>query len=178
MKIRHIIPAFLILACSALFSCDAVKSLADVNIDTTASMLFVVSETAVNTGGKTYSSTQLLDLTTNSDVEQYASKIKSFTVNKVTYSISPGANPNTVLFTNGTLTIVSSGTTVASASSVSLTTTSETQLTTNTAGFTELATKLLADRQEQIQLQGTLSSTPVAFTFVVHFYFTIHANAL
>ena len=103
--------------------------------------------------------------------------IKEFKVNKITYTIS-GADPNTVLFTNGTLKVASNGKTIASASSVSLSNTSEQELAADTAGFNELASLLLADKQESIQLQGTLSATPVAFTVSFKFYVTITANAL
>lgn len=178
MKIKHIIPAFLILACSTFFSCNAVKNLADVNFDTIVAVPFVINETTVNPGGKTYTDTESLNLNTDADVAKYASNIKGLTVNKVTYTIF-GANPATVLFTNGTLNIVTSGTTIATASSISLSNTSETELTANAAGLTELVSKLLAgSEQQQIQLQGTLSATPVAFTMEVKFYVTVKANPL
>jgi hypothetical protein len=37
---------------------------------------------------------------------------------------------------------------------------------------------LLDNKQAQIQLQGTLSSTPVSFTLNIKFYLTVTANPL
>jgi hypothetical protein len=82
------------------------------------------------------------------------------------------------MFTNGTIKIATSGKTLASVSSVNLSNTAETDLTTDTSGINDLTATLLAEKQEQIQLQGTLSSTPVSFTLTVKFYLTITADAL
>jgi hypothetical protein len=177
MKAKFFIPFFFVLSSVLLFSCEAVKKLADVTFEVTASLPFNINETAVNANGKVYTSTQILNVNTDPDVAKYASKITGFTVNKITYTVS-NANPNTVLFTNGTISIVAGGKTIATASSVSLSNTTETQLTTDIAGLNELTTLLLADKQEAIQLQGTLSKTPVAFTVNFRFYLTVTANPL
>jgi hypothetical protein len=177
MKIKSLIPVFLVLLCGPFFSCDSLKKLDDVTFDVTLAVPFVVNETAVNTGGKAYSSSQLLNLNSDTEVAKYSKKITEFKVNKITYTIS-GANPTTVLFTNGLLKISSSGKTIASASSISLSNTSETQLTTDATGINELASLLLDDKQELILLQGTLSQTPVTFTVNFKFYLTTTASAL
>lgn len=177
MKIKHLFPIFLLLALGTFSSCELFDKADDVSFDAELPLNFAVNETAVNPSGKTYTDSKLLDASSDPDVAKYASKIKEFKVNKITYTIS-GANPSTVLFTNGTLKIASSGKTIASASSVSLSNTSEQELTADTAGFNELASLLLADKQESIQLQGTLSATPVTFTVSFKFHVTITANAL
>lgn len=157
-------------------SCDLIEKADDVSFDTTVPITFTVNETATSSG-KSFTDTKTLNVASDAEVAKYASKIKEFKVNKVTYTVS-GANPNSVTFSNGTIKLEANGKTLASVSSVSLSNTSETQLTTDTSGINELTANLLADKQEQIQLQGTLSSTPVSFTLTVKFYLTITANAL
>jgi hypothetical protein len=178
MKIKYLIPALLLLAFGTFSSCDLLDKADDVSFAVTVPLTFVIDENADNPSGMAYSDTQLLDATANSEVAKYASKIKKFEVTKVTYTISPGADPSTVIFSNGALKVSSTGKTIASATSVSLTNTAETELTSDTAGFNELATKLLDDKQEMILMNGTLSKTPVAFTVKFNFYIKITANAL
>jgi hemolysin activation/secretion protein len=177
MKNKIRILLLLVLACGPFYSCDWLKKLDDVTFDATLSLPFVINETAVNASGKDFSDSKLLNAASDPEVAKYASKINEFKVNKVTYTIS-GANPNTVTFTNGTLKVASTSKVIASASSINLASTTETDLTADTAGFTELASKLLDDKQETIQLQGRLSKTPVAFTVTFKFYVSITAGAL
>ncbi len=177
MKIKYLFPVVMLLSLGALSSCDLFDSADDISFDVVLPLDFVIDEQADNPGGKTYTDSELLDAASDPEVAKYASKIQEFTVNKITYTIS-GANPNTVTFTNGTLKVASSGKTIASASSVSLSNPSETELTSDIAGFNELAASLLNDKQELIQLQGTLSKTPVAFNVKFKFYVTITADAL
>lgn len=177
MKTNALLYILLLFFFGTFSSCDLLDKADDVSFDVTLPLDFVINETADNPSGKNYTDSKLLDATSDPDVAKYASKIKAFTVNKVTYTVS-GANPNTVTFTNGTLKVNSTGKTIASASSVSLSNSTETELTTDTAGFNELAAKLLDDKQELILLNGTLSKTPVAFTVKFKFYVTITANAL
>jgi hypothetical protein len=177
MKNTTRILLLIVLACGPFYSCDWLKKLDDVTFDATLSLPFVINETAVNASGKDYSDSKLLNASSDPEVAKYASKINKFKVNKITYTIS-GANPNTVTFTNGTLKIASTSKTIATATSVNLASTTETDLTADTAGFDELAAKLLDDKQETIQLQGRLSKTPVAFTVTFKFYVSITAGAL
>jgi hypothetical protein len=176
MKIKHLIPVFLLFALGTFSSCDLFDKVDDVSFDVTLPLDFVVNETADNPSGKTYTDSKLLDASSDPEVAKYASKIQEFKVNKVTYTISGASDPS-ITFTNGTLK-VSSGKTIASASSVSLSNTAETELTADTAGFNELASLLLADKQELVTLQGTLSETPVSFTVKFKFYVTLTADAL
>jgi len=178
MKIKHLIPVVLLLALGTFSSCDLFDKVDDVSFDVTLPLEFVIDENADNPGGMTYTNSKLLSATSDPEVAKYASKIQEFKVNKITYTVSPGADPSTVTFSNGTLKITSSGKTIASISSASLSNTSETELTADTAGFNELASTLLADKEESIQMQGTLSKTPVAFTVTFKFYVTITADAL
>lgn len=177
MKTNVFFSVVCLLAIGAFSSCELFDKADDVSFDVTLPLNFTINETADNPSGKAYSDTELLDATANAEVAKYASKIKSFKVNKITYTIS-GANPNTVTVSGGALKVSSTGKTIASASSVSLANTAETQLTADTGGFDELAAKLLDDKQELILLNATLSKTPVAFQVKFNFYVTITANAL
>jgi low affinity Fe/Cu permease len=158
-------------------SCDLIDKATDVTFSATAPLAFVVNETAISPGGKFYSDTKLLNVASDAEVAKYASKIKEFKVNKITYTIS-GANPTSVTFSNGTLKIASSGTTIATTGTVSLLNNAETELSADINGLNELAASLLDSKQEQIQLQGTLSQTPVSFTVNLKFYLSITANPL
>jgi len=153
------------------------KKASEVDFDISLSLPFLINETAVNPGGKAYSDSKLLDASSDPDVAKYGDKISDFKLNKITYTIS-GANPGSVQFSNGTLKIASSGKTIATAASVNLSNTAETELTADATGFEELASELLDDNQETIQLQGTLSATPVTFTVNFKFYITVTASAL
>jgi hypothetical protein len=177
MKIRLISPVLIILFCIPFTSCEKLKKLDDVTFDVTLAVPFVVNETAVNNSGKTYTDSKLINASSDPEIAKYAKKIDEFKVKKITYTIS-NASPNTVLFTNGTLKIVATSKTIASAASVNLASTTETELTADSAGFTELAAKLLDDKQEMVQLQGTLSKTPVTFNVNFKFYLTVTASAL
>ncbi len=176
MKIKHLFPIVLLLAIGTFSSCDLFDKVDDVSFDAELPLEFQINETDVNSSGKDYSASKLLSASSDPDVAKYASKIKEFKVNKITYTISPGATPGTVTFTNGAL--KAGPKTLATISSASLSNTSETDLTADTAGFNELATKLLGDLQEEVTLTGRLSQTPVAFTVTFKFYVTITANAL
>jgi hypothetical protein len=178
MKTKSFLSILLLIVFGTFSSCDLFDEADDVSFDSTIPLTFVINETAQNPEGMTYSDSELLDVTSDPDVAEYASKIKEIKVTRVTYTISPGADPNTVIFTDGTLKISSTGKTIASVSSASLSNTTETDLISNTDGFNELATKLLDDKKEIILMNGTLSSTPVAFTVKFNFYVTITADAL
>ncbi len=178
MKTKALLSILLLIGFGTFSSCDLFDKADDVSFDVILPLTFVIDETADNPGGSAYADTKLLDATSDPDVAKYANKIKEFKVNKVTYTITPGAGASTVTFTNGAVKVSSTGKTIASASSVSLSNTVETELTADTAGFNELASKLLDDKQELILLNGTLSKTPVAFDVKFNFYVTITANAL
>lgn len=176
MKIKYLLSIVLLLSIGTFSSCDLIEKADDVSFDTDLPLEFQINETAVNPTGKDYSASKLLSASTDPDVAKYASKIKEFKINRITYTISPGANPNTVTFTNG---VLKAGTqTLATVTSASLSNTSEIDLTADTAGFNDLAAKLKGDLQEEITLTGRLSQTPVAFNVTFKFYVTVTANAL
>ncbi|MEK6783834.1 MAG: hypothetical protein AABY93_19205 [Bacteroidota bacterium] len=159
-------------------SCSLFDKVDDVNFDAKLQLEFLVNETAVNANPVSYTETKTLDATQNSDVAKYKDKIKEFRVNKISYVISGYAAPGAVTFTNGAITVASSGKTIASAPSVDLQSTIETDMTTDTAGINELAQGLKDDQSVTVNLGGTFSSTPVAFKVTVYFDTTITAEVL
>lgn len=178
MKNLKLIRIFVFLIFCTISSCDLIDKATDVNFSATAPVTFVVNETAISSGGMFYSDTRILNVASDPDVAKYESKINSFTVDKITYTIS-GANPTSVSFINGIIKIASNGTTIATAPTVVLSSNNaETELSTDAIGLSKLAELLLDNKQEEIQLQGTLSETPVSFTVVFKFYLTINASAL
>jgi hypothetical protein len=176
MKTKHLIPVFLLLAIGTFSSCDLFDKVDDVSFDVTLPVDFTISDVTVNPSGKTYTDSRLLDASSDPEVAKYASKIKEFKVNRITYTISPGADPSTVTLTNGFL--KANGKNLIEAASVSLSNTTETDFNTNTAGLNELASLLLADKKETIEMTGFLSKTPVVFTVKLKFYVTITADVL
>ena len=177
MKAKLFLSILLLIAFGTFSSCDLLDKAGDISFDTTLPLTFVINEAAVNPSGKAYADIQLLDANKDPEVAKYASKIKEFKVNKITYSIS-SVNPAGVTFNSGEIVVSSTGTKIATAGNVALTSVSDVELTANTAGFNELAAKLLDDKKEEVKLQGTFTKTPIAFTLSCKFYVTITANAL
>jgi hypothetical protein len=177
MKMKAKLPILMLVVFSAFTSCDLLDKADDVSFDVTLPITFIIDENADNPGGMSYFDTQLLDATSDPEVAKYASKIKEFKVNKITYSIS-GVAPSGVTFNSGTIVVNSTGTTIATAGNVALTSVLDVELSANTAGFNELATKLLDDKKEMIKLQGTFTKTPIQFYLECTFHVTITANAL
>jgi hypothetical protein len=175
MKIKHLFPIFILLALGSLSSCDLFDKADDISFDAELPLDFVVDESQDNPNGKDYSATKTLDATSDPDVAKYASKIKEFKVNRITYSIS-GVTPSGVTFNNGVLKV--NGKTLATAGNVSITSVSDVELTADTAGFNELASKLLGSKQAEVVLAGAFTKTPIKFTLSCKFYVTITANAL
>jgi len=176
MKTKIICQIILLTTIGLFLSCDLIEKADDVSFDNTQTVSFLINETDSNPSGKAVSNTSTLNVASDPDVAKYASKIKEFKVNKVTYTIT-GANPSSVNITIVKL-VTSESKTIASSSLIPLSISSEMQFTSDYIGFNDLASSLLADKQEQITLSCNLSSTPVTFTVNVKFYFTITANAL
>ena len=160
-------------------SCSLFDKVEDITFEAKLPLEFLVNETAESLSPVTYSKSQTLDAAQNADVAKYKDKIKEIKVNKITYVISDySASGAVVTFSNGLLSVASSGKTIASATSVNLQSTAEAELTADTAGFNELAQLLKADKSETIKLGGTFSRTPVAFKVTAYFHTTITAGVL
>jgi len=177
MKKMLILPMIALLA-AGVSSCDLFGEADDISFDAELPLEFVVDEKMVSSSPVNYTKTKTIDATSNPDVAKYKDKIKDFKVNKVTYTISGYVAPNVVTFSNGKLSVASSGKTIASATSVDLTNSAETELNADVDGFNALAERLKIDKSETVTLSGTFSSTPVAFVVTAKFYVTITADAL
>ncbi len=177
MKIKHLIPIFLLLSVFTFSSCDLFDNVDDVTFDVVLPLDFAIDVNQQSDGPVNYSETKLLDVTSNPDIEEYASKIKEIKVNKITYVIS-NANANGVTFSNGSVVVNSTNQEIASISQASIANTAEIELTANTAGLNALGASLQNSNQETVKFQGTFSSTPVAFQVKVRFYVSVTADAL
>ncbi|HEX8040213.1 MAG TPA: hypothetical protein VF490_13740 [Chryseosolibacter sp.] len=161
-----------------LSACELFNKLDDVTFDVTLPLDFVIDEQLVSQNPVVYSDVAILDATDDPEVAKYKDKIREIRLNKITYEISNFAAPGAVSFTNGSLKLAS-GETLVTASSIPLQNTAETELTsTNPAGFNAFAADILGDKQVGVNLDGTFSETPVAFTLTARFYVTITADAL
>ncbi len=184
MKILHFTLRAAAAVCFAFImssaSCDLLDKADEITFEAKLPLAFVVDEKAVNTGSKSYTYAKTLDALQNAEVAKYKDKIKKITINKITYVVSGYSAPGgaVVTFTNGKLTVASSSKTIAEAASVNLTSTAEATLTADIAGFNELADLIKADKSETVNLVGTFSSTPVAFTVTAYFHTTITAGVL
>jgi hypothetical protein len=157
-------------------SCDWLEKATDVDFDTTIPVVYTVNETASNPSGKSYTDVKTINAVSDAEIAKYSDKLKGFTVNKITYTVTE-ANPNTVTFTNGKL-LTAGAKTIASIASINLASSTETELTMDATGINELTSSLVSSKQANVTLQGTLSKTPVAFTLTIKYYLTVTANAL
>jgi hypothetical protein len=157
--------------------CDLFDTAGDVTFDVDLPLDFVVSEAAVSASPKSYSNVKTLKATDNADVMKYKDNIKSVKLNKITYVISDYTAPKVVTFTNGSIQAV--GKTLASAASVDLQSTTEAELTNiDDAAFNEFAKQIKDNKQVDVTLAGTFSSTPVGFKIKAYFNVSITASAI
>lgn len=158
-------------------SCSLFEDLDDVSFDTEFPVRFIINETESNPGGKAYSATEFLDLTSDPDVEEYASKIKDVKVTKVTYFIYGVDNPG-VTFSNGAVLISPTSKTIATLGSQAIVESASGELTIDQEGFDQLSSRLKTNKSETIKFQGNLSQTPSSFSIEFVFYVTVTADAL
>ncbi|MBA4145812.1 MAG: hypothetical protein C0523_08620 [Cytophaga sp.] len=177
-----------LLAISALIlpSCSLFDKVDDVNFDVKLYQTMNVSVTTSSSSPVTLEQNQILDATTNADIAKYGSKIKGYTINKITYTISDySSGPNAVTFSNGKLSFGAAGAsstvaaTITSADLKALSTSgAESQLSIDQAGLATISDLLLKNSEVQVTASGTLSSTPVAFKVNTTIYVTVKADAL
>lgn len=170
-----------------LFSgCDFLDNLGQVTFDTELTAIFEVNETVV-ANSRNYVANQVVDASTNPDIQKYRDRLKDFRVNDVSYKISGYVVPagiSRVDFLNGRLGFGDADVNTASVSialpSLNLrdlnTTGAETRLSLPDPGA--LAALLKADQRIRVFAEGTLSPTPVRFSMEVKFYVSVTADAL
>lgn len=167
-------------------SCDLLGKADDVTFDVELTHVFNVNETADSKGSPVaYSHFELLDAATvNSDFNKFKDKIKSVTVNSITYTVSNYQSAKSVTFKNGQVGFSSASATSASVlaavSSESLQAIQgqEKTLPIDQSGVNTVADLIKNDKKINIYTIGTLSETPVKFDVTVKLECTIVANAL
>jgi len=158
--------------------CELFDKVDDVTFDVELPLEFLIDEQMESDVPVIYSDMAILNALDEPEVAKYKDKIREIKLNKITYAITNYSAPGTVTFSNGTLSMAGAGT-LASASSIPLMNTPDTELTTtNATGFNEFANQIIDDKQVTINLDGTFSTTPVAFTLTAYFHVTIKADAL
>lgn len=179
----------LLFVSAALVTCDALEEADDVTFHADMEIDFIADENATGNDAP-YDDVQLLDLSTNAEINEHMDRIKDIKIERVTYRIvAYDASPhnNAVLLNSGTAsfgpfdsilpTVI--GNYAAGAGAVNLqTTTTETDLDIDADQFNDVAEMLLDDKKVLMYSEGTLSQVPVAFTVRAKFYFEITANAL
>jgi hypothetical protein len=179
----------LLFVSATLMTCDALEKADDITFHADIELDFVTDENGEGTDVP-YDDVQLLDLTTNTEINQHIDKIKDIKIERITYRIiNYDASPHfsAVQLTSGTVSFGTfdsaikaiTGNFAASAAAVNLpTTTAETDLDFDADQFNDIAEMLLEDQKIKMYSEGTLSQTPVAFTVRARFYFEITADAL
>lgn len=167
-----------ILATICLYSsCELFEKAKNVSFDTEAELYFIVNESDSNPTGKSYSSEEFLDISTDPDVVEYSSKIKEIKVNKVTYYVY-ALTESGINFSAGSLVTKSNNKTIATLTNLTLTEGVTGEFSIDPSGFSDLGARLKANKNETIKLQGNLSETPVSFVVMCVFHITITADAL
>lgn len=166
-------------------SCDLFDKVDDVTIEVELEHIFHVNETAVSDNPVTYADVQLLDAAdVNSDFEKYKDKIKSITVNSITYEVMNHTVGTTTIFTNGN--IGYSAATGQSASSVASLGIQNIKAAENQvknldfsqAALNDMGTLLKNDKELNLFLIGTFSKTPVKFDVKVKMKTSMTADAI
>jgi hypothetical protein len=153
----------------AFTGCNLFDKADDVTFTTTLDQTFNIDEEAEATD-KAYSQELVVDATTDPQINKYKNKIKSFTVNKVTYKVT-NYSGGAITFNNGSLSFSSSD---ASSATVAATLASldleeaynngtEYELTLSADAITKIQSYLKANKAVKVYLAGTLSQTPVSF---------------
>jgi hypothetical protein len=173
--IASILPGFLVLG---LTGCDLFDKVDDVTFQASLPLEFVIDEQMVSQEPVMYADAEVLNAIDDPEVAKYKDKITEIKLNSISYEINDFAAPGAVTFTAGSLKLAS-GETLATAASIPMENTAETDLTgINQDGFSAFASDILGDKQVGVNLQGSFSQTPVAFTLTVYFHVTIKAEAL
>ena len=169
-----------------LLGCDKLEEADDVEFDIEVDVTFVVDENGTFSNVTYVGDPVTLSIAGNSQIQEYADKIKEVRIKKVEYSITGYAAepPGTaVTFSNGVMMYASVGAssaaTLSTVASVNLATASGTyELPVDEDSFADLGAILLEDHEATIYTAGTLTSTPVQFNIPTTFTITIVANAL
>ena len=167
----------LILVAFVLTGCDLFDKADDIGFDRKLPLVFVINEGNISADPVTYSETEILNALNDDEITKYANKIKQIKLNKITYKIENYSAPEEVVFSDGSLQI-NAGKALATITSLTLQNTEEADVVTDPLSFEDFAAQLKDDKQISINMQGTLSKTPVTFKLTAYFHVTVTAEVL
>ena len=165
-------------------TCDKIDELDDVDFDAPLEGSINVNAPSAGTNVP-YSDVIILDAMTDPDINEYASKIKSFTINSIRYQIISYDGPADALF-SGTIAFGEAFQSTASVFATidnfdlqqAYTTGQIFDLTFSPADITTIQNFLLNDKAVNIYLDGSLSETPLYCTIKIYLDVTVKADAL
>lgn len=167
----------LFLTAVLLTGCDWFDDVDNVTFQVVLPVSYEISESTPSDEPVTYSKTKILNALDNAEIEKYKNKISEIKLNKITYVIENYDGAEGVTFTDGSL--KASGKTLATVASIDLENTPETELTAiNSASLTEFANQIKNDKEVEVEMGGTISSTPVYFKITAYFHVTVQAEVL
>lgn len=165
-------------------SCDLFDKVDDVTLDVELEHIFHVDETLDQTG-VTYVDMEVIDAAdVNSDFEKYKDKIKSVTVNSVTYEVMNHTVGVNTIFTNGNIGFsAATGQSASSVASLGIQGIKAAEgqvknLQYDQTSLNTIGTLLKDDKVVNIYLIGTFSKTPVKFDVRVKMKTSITADAI
>jgi hypothetical protein len=188
MKKASIVFRLSLAVCFALVvsSCDWFDKVDDVTFDVTLSHTFHIDQTAAG-DDVVYQVQELLDAAAvDSDFNKYKENIKSISVNSVTYEVQNCTTAG-VIFSDGTvaysvITVTEPDPTIAVADlgveNVKAAENQEKNLHFSQVALNDMSNLLKANKELNVYLNGTLSTTPAKFDVVLKIKATVTANTL
>jgi hypothetical protein len=174
-----------VLALTTVFfsGCDKVNDLDDFEFHSDFEESISIVDPTPNGVDKAYKKDITVDATADSEVEKYKSKIKSFKIDKLSYTIDNSENPTEGAKFSGTLGFSDSdggsATVFTTLSDISLDdNTTVHEITLSDADLGKLASYLNTSKAFKIYVDGTVSKTPVNVMVNVKVEVTVVANAL
>lgn len=167
---------FSILCFATLSLFMACEDLETISFDVSQPVVFSVNETTVNSNGIDYDITATIDISQNSDLQNYLNRIEDVELNHIEYAIS-NATFQDISLNNASIE-TSSGLDIVAAKSIALSTGSSGELSLNAPGVNDLETRLKGSGRDQLKLFGDLTRTPLACTVTVTFHLTVKARAI
>ncbi len=179
---KHLIHLILFTLILSFISCDEASDLADVTFSTEISKILPVA--VINTEENSYM--VLLDATSDSEIDTYADKIKSFEINKLYIAVENyNAPDDDEYYFNGTLGFSSkSGTAAAATCNISplnithVENTGQFEINNCNDILGNVSSMLLDENAAKIYLDGSFTKAPFQFDLVVTVELSVTANPL
>jgi hypothetical protein len=175
--------ALLALASVIFSGCDKVDDLTDFQFHSSFEESIPVVDASISDTPKDYSHVLTFDATSDSEIQKYKTKIKSFSIDKITYIVDDSENVTKGVKFNGTLGFSASDggaatvlTTVTNLDLDDHTTIHE--ITLAQADLDKIAGYLTANKAFKIYLAGKVSKTPINVVVNVKVAVTVVSNAL